>query len=180
VQKKNKHQEEIDAYLNIVDTIKDINVESESKKIISNPRQYFNKYLKDIDGWILVMAKIEIYLKAREVDQYGSNTKESAIGFVKEISVSGYLDVLKNFYKYALEMINFILNESSNVMLDSYNDKKINDFLLNKIMPCINSVKEMALKDKKDIEEAIHEADEEQTRIDEDTSRSSGFFGIKF
>lgn len=180
MQKKKKYQEEIDACLSVVDAIKNISVESESKKIISNPRQYFGKYLKDMGGWIMVLAKFEIYLKVREVDQYGSNSKETAIDFVKEISVSGYLDVLKNFYKYALEMINFILNESSNVMLDSYNDKKIDDFLLDKIMRCIDSVKEMALKDKKDIEESIHEAEEEQMRIDEDTSMSSGFFGIKF
>jgi hypothetical protein len=126
------------------------------------------------------MARLEVYFKLREVDNYGSNSKESAIEFVKEISVSGYLDVLKKFYQYAIEIIDFVLNDGCNITLDSYNDGKIDRIFLDKIMECINSAKEILIRDKEDLLSSIQDADEEQKRIDESTSENSSFLDFKF
>jgi len=157
----------INDFFDRIDKIRDIDVKNESKNILINPRAYFQKHLNGMDGWVMILAKMEVYFKVRETDHHGMTHKEDALNLIKRLSVSGYIDILLEFYRYALEIVNFLMEDSTNIMLDSYNEKKIDHILLDKIMSCINSLKDTMARDKQDISKAIELGLEEQQRINE-------------
>jgi len=48
--------------------IKNVDLEKNAMDIWGNPRLYFDKYLQKIDKRIMLLAKIEVYLKLRDLD----------------------------------------------------------------------------------------------------------------
>ena len=154
-----------------LDEIKNIDVNQESRKIISDPKSYFEKYLKGIDHNLRALANLEIYLKIKEVDSTGVKGEERAEKdtsyFINKFTAIGYIDILNGFYSYSLDIINDMLENGNDMVLDLYNEKKISKETMQGVLTCIKEAHAMMLEDKESVIKAINQSKIERKRIED-------------
>jgi len=71
------------------------------------------------------------------------------------MTLTGYLDVLQDFYVYAKEILDDILDNGHDFMLDLYNTKSIDKQVLNESMLCLEDTKKHLSDDRTNLDEAI-------------------------
>lgn len=151
--------------------LSEIDVDKDSKNIIVNPQVFFSEYLKDVDETFLPLIKLQIFSLMKSSDRCKERGKEDASCLVERYGVSGYLDILLNFYTYAMEMVNDIIKNSANSILDFYNDKRMSKKSMEESMASITKSLPSLMDDKKMLEAAIKQTQDEIDNVNKMLNR---------
>jgi len=167
--KKKPTKEESEMFVKL-DELKKIDINKDGRKIVANPRSYFDKYLKVMDDKGKILAKTEIYLLIKKIEGDESSrerAQKDAVFFINRYTAGGYVEILHKFYSYALETIEEILSEGNNTMLDLYNEGKLSRQTLDSALLCMKEIEPMLLKDKEAVKEAVDQTEAEAKRIND-------------
>ena len=153
--------------INILKKIDTIDAHKEAFKILDNPENYFNEYLKKVKSPVaIIFTYLSILSLLREIDTSEDICEMTCDYFIEKYSIDDWLNKLTNFYTYITFAIDYVINNHDNTILDSYNMGQIDSSIMKKSMKSFVIVKKRMLEDKDSIRDCISDLEAEKNRMD--------------
>jgi len=160
MEKKTKISEE--TYLKALKALENIDIDKEKYKIIEAPEKYFEPYLNGVEDLPSQnIIHLDIYKIIKKVASRTEDASQKDMAyFLCKYSMIQYTQILRGFYDYSLSIIQNLIEQSSDALLDAYNQNFLNKESLTACMKKMENIYPILKADKEEVEKCLAEMDE--------------------